>query len=123
MINKVILVGNVGKNPEHRKTENSEYVKFPLATSESYKGEKKTEWHNILIWGKLADVVQKYVNKGQLLYLEGKIQNRSWDDADGNKKYMTEIVCFSMQMLGSSGEKKESTEETNLNEGVDGLGL
>ena len=105
MINKVILVGNVGKDPEHRTTDNSQYVKFPLATSETYKGEKKTEWHNVVIWGGLAEVVQKYVNKGLLIYLEGKIQTRSWDDADGNKKYMTEINCFKMQMLGAKQDQ------------------
>jgi len=109
MINKVILVGNVGKDPEFRKLENSELVKFPLATSEKYKDQTNTEWHNIVIWGKLAGVVQQYVKKGQLLYLEGKIKTRSWDDTDGNKKYTTEINCFVMQMLG----KKEPSEPQN----------
>jgi len=104
MINKVILVGNVGKDPEYRQTDTSELVKFPLATSEKYKDQTHTEWHNIVIWGKLAGIVNQYVKKGQLLYLEGKIKTRSYDDADGNKKYMTEIVCFSMQMLGKKEE-------------------
>lgn len=115
MINKVILVGNVGKDPEHRATDNSQLVKFPLATSEKYKGETKTEWHNIVIWGKLAEVVQQYVNKGQLLYLEGKLQTRSWNDADGNTKYTTEVVCYSMQMLGSKPKEPDSQQdESNL---------
>ncbi len=116
-VNKVILVGNVGKDPEVKHLENGRTVAgFSLATSESYTsktGEKTTltEWHNIVIWGKLAEVVEKWVKKGSKLYLEGKIRTRSWDDKDGNKRYTTEIFVDQMQMLGSSGEKKDQPQQ------------
>ena len=105
-INKVILVGNVGKDPETRYLdESTAMAKFPLATSESYKnkdGEKitTTEWHNIVLWRGLAVVAEKYVRKGTQLYIEGRIKTRSYDDSDGNKKYITEIVGDQMQLLG-----------------------
>lgn len=107
MINKVILVGNVGKDPEVRYLESGVAVaQFPLATSETYKdksGNKttKTEWHNIVLWRGLAEVAEKYVKKGNPLYIEGKIRSRSYDDKEGNKRYITEIVGDVMQMLGS----------------------
>lgn len=112
-INKVILVGNVGKDPETRHLDNGVAVTtFSLATSETYKnkeGQKvtNTEWHNIVLWRGLAEVAEKYVKKGNPLYIEGKIRTRSWDDKDGNKRYTTEIVADIMQMLGS----KQSNEE------------
>ncbi len=126
-INKVILVGNVGKDPEVRHLDNGVAVaKFPLATSETYKnknGEKvtNTEWHNIVIWRGLADVVEKYVKKGNSLYIEGKIKTRSWDDKDGNKRYATDIVADSMEMLGgknnssNSNSQNESVHQANQN--------
>lgn len=104
-VNKVILVGNVGKDPETRYLDESTAIsKFPLATSETYKnrsGERvsNTEWHNIVLWRGLAQVAEKYVKKGTQLYIEGRIKTRSYDDADGNKKYITEIVGDQMQML------------------------
>ncbi|PKP10374.1 MAG: single-stranded DNA-binding protein [Bacteroidetes bacterium HGW-Bacteroidetes-4] len=112
MINKVILVGNVGKDPEVRHLESGVAVaQLPLATSETYKdksGNKttQTEWHNLVFWRGLADVVEKYVKKGDPLYIEGKIRSRSYDDKDGVKRYVTEIVVDNMQMLGrkSSGD-------------------
>jgi len=105
-INKVILVGNVGKDPEIRYLEGGTAVcSFPLATSESYKnrdGEKitNTEWHNIVLWRGLAEIAEKYVKKGAQLYIEGRIRTRSWDDKEGNKRYTTEIIADNMQMLG-----------------------
>ena len=105
-VNKVILVGNVGKDPETRYLEGGTAVcSFSLATSETYRnrdGEKvtNTEWHNIVLWRGLAEVAEKYVKKGSQLYIEGRIRTRSWDDRDGNKRYTTEIVCDNMQMLG-----------------------
>ena len=104
MINKAILVGHVGKDPEVRTTTNSRVASFSLATTEKFDGKEKTQWHNCSVWGKLADVVEKYVKKGQLLYVEGKIEYRSYDDKDGNKRYVTDIVVFTLQMLG----KKET---------------
>ena len=106
-VNKVILVGNVGKDPEVRHLDSGVSVaNFPLATSESYvakNGDKvtTTEWHNIVLWRGLAEVAEKYVTKGRQLYIEGRIRTRSYDDKDGNKRYITEIYGDVMQMLGS----------------------
>ncbi len=119
-VNKVILVGNVGKDPEVRYLENNVAVaRFTLATTESYKkttGEvvKNTEWHNIVLWRGLAQVAEKYVKKGSQLYIEGKIRSRSYDDKDGNKKYFTEINGDNMTLLG----KRENTEESQNNAGT-----
>jgi single-strand DNA-binding protein len=105
-VNKVILVGNVGKDPETRYLDESTAItKFPMATSETYKnrqGERvsTTEWHNVVLWRGLAQVAEKYVKKGTQIYIEGRIKTRSYDDADGNKKYITEIVGDQMQLLG-----------------------
>lgn len=105
-VNKVILVGNVGKDPEIRYLEGGTAVcSFSLATSESYRsrdGEKvtHTEWHNIVLWRGLAEIAEKYVKKGSQLYIEGRIRTRSWDDKEGNKRYTTEIIADNMQMLG-----------------------
>jgi single-strand DNA-binding protein len=109
-VNKVILVGNVGKDPEVRYLEKGVAVaKFPLATSETYKGKDgekvtATEWHNVVLWRGLAETVEKYVKKGSQLYIEGKIRTRTYDDKDGNKRYVTEIVADLMQMLGKRSE-------------------
>ena len=111
MINKVILLGNVGKDPEVKYFDNeSSVANFSLATSETYtnkNGEKvtNTEWHNVQAWRGLAKVVEKYVKKGDLIYIEGRIKTRSYDDKDGNKKYITEILADEMKMLGSRGNK------------------
>ena len=111
MINKVILLGNVGKDPEIKYFDNeSSVANFSLATSETYtnkNGEKvtNTEWHNVQAWRGLAKVVEKYVRKGDLIYIEGRIKTRSYDDKDGNKKYVTEILADEMKMLGSRGNK------------------
>ncbi len=104
-VNKVILIGNVGKDPEIRHLDSGVAVaNFPLATSESYiakNGERvsTTEWHNIVLWRGLADVAEKYVKKGMQLYIEGRIRSRSYDDKDGNKRYITEIYGDVMRML------------------------
>lgn len=104
-VNKVILVGNVGKDPETRYLdEGTAFSKFPMATSETYKnkaGERvsNTEWHNVVLWRGLAQVAEKYVKKGTQIYIEGRIKTRSYDDQDGNKKYITEIVGDQMQLL------------------------
>lgn len=110
-INKVILVGNLGKDPELRYTPAGQAVAtFSLATSERYKDrngemQEKTEWHNIVAWRQLAEICGKYLHKGRQVYIEGRIQTRSYDDRDGNKKYITEIVADQMQMLGRGGEE------------------
>src|SRR5687767_8945649 len=108
-VNKVILVGRLGKEPEVRNLDNGAVVaNFSIATSESYKdkttGEKKevTEWHNIVLWRGLAEIAQKYVHKGDLVYIEGKLRTRSWEK-DGVTRYTTEVVADNMTMLGSKG--------------------
>jgi single-strand DNA-binding protein len=105
-VNKVILVGNLGKDPEIRHLENGRAVtNFSLATSEIYKnkeGERvtNTEWHNIVLWTPLAEVAEKYLKKGSQVYLEGKLTNRSYDDKDGIKRYICEVVVRDMTLLG-----------------------
>lgn len=112
-VNKVILVGNVGKDPETRYLdEGTAMTKFPLATSETYKnrdGERvtTTEWHNVVLWRGLAQVAEKYVKKGTQLYIEGRIKTRSYEDSEGNKKYITEIVGDQMQMLGRKPDEED----------------
>ncbi|MCF6358519.1 MAG: single-stranded DNA-binding protein [Draconibacterium sp.] len=114
-VNKVILIGNVGKDPEIRHLDSGVAVaNFTLATSESYNaknGERvtNTEWHNIVMWRGLADVVEKYVKKGSKLYIEGKITSRQYEK-DGQTKYFTEIVANNMVMLDSKGSQKPPEE-------------
>jgi single-strand DNA-binding protein len=110
MINKVILLGHAGKDAELRHLDNDRSVaRFTLATSESYKnksGEKvtNTEWHNVVCWRSLAEIAGKYIKKGSMLYVEGKIRTRSWDDKDGNKRYTTEIEADNIQLVGRRPE-------------------
>ena len=110
-LNKVMLIGNVGKDPEVRYLDGSagKVASFTLATTERYKdrnGENKelTEWHNIVAWRGLADIIEKYVKKGTQLYIEGRIRTRSWDDQTGNKRYTTEIMADNMQLLGRKAD-------------------
>jgi len=109
-VNKVILVGNLGKDPELRYTPSGTAVAtFSMATTERYKDrdgqrQEKTEWHNIVAWRQLAEICGKFLHKGKQVYIEGKIQTRSYDDRDGNKRYITEIVVDQMQMLGSKDD-------------------
>lgn len=117
-VNKVILVGNLGKDPELRYTPAGAAVaNFSLATTERYKDrdgnrQEKTEWHNIVAWRQLAEICGKYLHKGKQIYVEGKIQTRSYDDRDGNKRYMTEIVMDQMQMLGSKNDAGNNSQYT-----------
>jgi single-strand DNA-binding protein len=109
-VNKVILLGNIGKDPEVRETKAGNIVNLVMATSEKYtdkSGQKQenTEWHNLVVFGKLADVVAKYVKKGDKLYVEGSITTRKWEDKEGNTRYNTEIKVRDLTMLGG-GEKK-----------------
>ena len=113
-INKVILVGNLGKDPEVRTLENGNKVaNFTLATSESYKnreGQKvtQTEWHNIVLWRGLAEIAERYLRKGNQVYIEGKIKTRTWDDKEGNKRYTTEILGDNLTMLGGRRDTDEA---------------
>ena len=106
-VNKVILVGNLGKDPEVRYLDSGVAVaNFSLATTENYKnkqGEKvsQTEWHNIVIWRGLAEVAEKWLKKGSSVYIEGKIRTNKWEDKEGNTRYNTEILADNMTMLGN----------------------
>jgi single-strand DNA-binding protein len=117
-INKVILVGNLGADPEVRYTPSGTAVaNLSLATSETRtnkEGEKetKTEWHRVVTFGRTAEVCGEYLSKGKQIYIEGRIQTRQWEDKDGNKRYTTEIVANTMQMLGRAGEKPQAAPET-----------
>lgn len=118
-INKVILVGNLGKDPEVRRLDNNGVVAtFPLATSESYKDKngqrvEKTEWHNIVMWRGLAEVAEKYLKKGQTVYVEGKIRNRNYQDKEGQTRYITEIVADEMTMLGGRPDGSQGGNTSN----------
>ena len=113
-LNKVMLIGRLGKDPEVKFTSSGTAVcNFSLATSETFKdksGEKqeKTEWHNVQLWQKLAEIAGEYLIKGSLVYIEGRLQTRKWQDKDGNDRYTTEIVGERMQMLGSKGDSGRS---------------
>ncbi|MCX2741390.1 single-stranded DNA-binding protein [Pontibacter anaerobius] len=120
-VNKVILIGNLGKDPEVRHLEGGVAVaRFPIATSESFKdksGQKqeRTEWHNIVVWRGLAEVAEKYLRKGNSVFIEGKIRSNNYTDKDGIQRYSTEIVADNMTMLGGrsdnggSGDYQESS--------------
>lgn len=108
-VNKVILVGNLGKDPEVRFTPSGRAVaKFSIATKESWMDQEnsrqeRTEWHNVVVWGKQAELCGQYLAKGRQVFIEGAIRSRSYDDKEGNKRYVTEIIAQRVQFLGSSG--------------------
>jgi single-strand DNA-binding protein len=114
-VNKVILVGNMGKDPEMKYTASGAAIcNITVATSESWKdkqtGEKqeKTEWHRIVAFQRLAEIMGEYLRKGSQVYIEGKLQTRKWQDQNGNDRYSTEIVASQMQMLGSRGDNQSN---------------
>ena len=116
MINKVILIGNVGQDPEIRYTgdvnNGTKVATFRVATTERYRDrtgnlQEHTEWHSIVVWRNTADVVEKYVKKGTQVYIEGRLRSRSWDDQNGNKRYVTEIVADTLQLLGRKPEGQQ----------------
>lgn len=122
-VNKVILVGNAGKDAEVRYIDNGVAVAtFSLATSETYtakNGEKvtNTEWHNIVAWRGLGEFAGKYIQKGRQLYIEGRLRSRSYDDKDGNKKYITEVLADSIQLLGrkEGGDGQNQAQNAEFN--------
>jgi single-strand DNA-binding protein len=124
-MNKVILIGRTGKDPEIRHLESGKVVAtFSLATDKRYKtasGERKTDtsWHNIVIWGKLAEVAEKWLKKGQMLMIEGSISNRSYEDKDKVKRYVTEILCDNFEMLGGKSESDQSDRAQAEKNGAD----
>jgi len=115
-VNRVILIGNLGKDPEIRSLEGGVKVaNFSLATTETYKGKngekvEQTEWHNIVLWRGLAEVAESYLKKGNSIFIEGKIKTRDWTDKDGNKRYTTEIVADNMVMLGGRRDQQSGNE-------------
>ena len=124
-LNKVQIIGNLGKEPEVRAvTSGAKVCNFPVATTESYtdrNGQKvdKTEWHNIVMWRGLAEVAEKYLHKGSQVYVEGRLQTRSWDDQNGQKRYITEIVAENLVMLGrprGDGDGNYSRENSGKSE-------
>ena len=111
MVNKVILVGNLGRDPERRSTPSGQQVAtFSVATSRRWRDrdgnrQEQTEWHNIVVWGRQAEVAGEYLKKGRQIYLERRLTTRSWDDKQtGEKKYRTEVICENFQMLGQRGD-------------------
>ena len=119
MVNKAIIVGRLGRDPEMRYTPSGQAVaNFSVATDETWSskdGEKqtRTEWHRIVVWGRLAEICNEYLKKGRLVYIEGRIQTRDWEDRDGNKRSTTEIVATDMKMLGGPGDVRNGGEETS----------
>ncbi len=117
MVNKVILIGRLGADPEIRYTPSgAEVATFRIATSENWtnkSGEKeeRTEWHRIVAWRNLAKICGEYLNKGRLVYIEGRLRTRQWEDKDGNKRTTTEIEATEMKMLGGGGEPRKTTKE------------
>jgi len=118
-VNKVILIGNLGKDPEVRYLDNGVAVaNLSLATSENYKnkqGERvtQTEWHDVVLWRGLAEVAEKYLKKGSSVYIEGKLRTNKWVDKDENTRYKTEVLADKLTMLGRSQNQEQSTESTS----------
>ena len=107
MLNKVFLMGNLGRDPEVRTTTSGQTVaNFTVATSRKYKDrdgnrQEKTEWHNVVVWGKQAEIARQYLTKGKQVFIEGRLETRSWEDkTHGDKRYRTEVICDNFQMLG-----------------------
>jgi len=127
-VNKVILVGNLGKDPEVRYTQTGSAVaNFSIATSEQWndrdgKKQERTEWHNIVVWGKQAEHCGQYLSKGRQVYIEGSIRTRSYDDKSGNKRYITEIIAQRIQFLGGGGGTRLPQQGTEAS-GVDDMAM
>ena len=117
-VNKVILIGNLGKDPEYRMLENgSSVANFPVATSEVYidkNGNKveHTDWHDIVVWGNLADIAEKYIKKGYKVYIEGKLKKRNWQDKDGQTRYSVDIVANELSILSRPENQEQKTDQS-----------
>lgn len=116
-VNKVIIIGHLGRDPEMRYTSSGQAVaNFSIATDESYKGNdgqkvEKTEWHRVVVWGKPAEFCGNFLNKGRLVYIEGKLETRKWQDKDGVEKYTTEIKAYTVQALDRKDEGQQQPQE------------
>lgn len=109
-LNKVMIIGNLGRDPEIRQAGENKVANFTVAVTERFtdragQRQERTEWVNVVVWRKLAEIAQQYLRKGSQVYVEGKLQTRSWDDQNGQKKYMTEVVADNFQMLGRRDEQ------------------
>jgi single-strand DNA-binding protein len=117
-VNKVIVIGHLGANPELKYLPSGQPVcEMRVATSETYRDrneqpQERTEWHRIVVWGKTAENCSKFLQKGRQVYIEGRLQTRSWDDKEGKKQYMTEIVANSVVFLGGGGGREEGARES-----------
>ena len=124
-VNRVMLIGNLGKDPDMQFLEgNIGVAKFSLATTETYKDRSgrlisQTEWHTIVLWRGLAELAQKYLRRGSLVYIEGRLKTRSWEDKEGNKKFATEIVGDNLIMLDKRNDGTQGVDETDFGPGDD----
>ncbi|MFD2966909.1 single-stranded DNA-binding protein [Sphingobacterium bambusae] len=123
-VNKVILVGHLGKDPEVRYLEgNITVCSFPLATSETYTKDgvrmQHTEWHNIVMWRNLGEMAVKYLKKGKLVYIEGRLRTRNYEDKEGNRRFVTEIVGESFKLLGRPSDFGQTTKSPNAESATD----
>src|SRR6202521_1410810 len=130
-VNRVMLIGNLGKDPDVQFLEgNIAVAKFPLATTETFKDRSgklvsQTEWHTVILWRGLAELAQKYLHKGSLVYIEGRLRTRSWEDKEGNKKFATEIVGDNLIMLDKRAEgvgTTHSNTQTPTHSDIEGAG-
>lgn len=117
-LNKVMMIGNLGADPESRMAGEAKVTNFRIAVTERWKGadgqkKESTEWVSCVAWKRLADICEQYLRKGSKVYVEGKLQTRSWDDKDGNKKFMTEVVVREMQMLGGKSNGTQPGNDDN----------
>jgi single-strand DNA-binding protein len=128
-LNKVMLIGNLGKDPEVRYTQTGSAVaNFSIATTEQWndrdgKKQERTEWHNIVVWGKSAEHCGQYLSKGRQVFIEGSIRTRSYDDKSGNKRYITEIVAQRVQFLGGAGGSRVSQQQQDSGPFGDDMGM
>jgi len=126
-VNRVMLIGNLGKDPEVQQLEgNIAVAKFPLATTETFKDRtgklvSQTEWHTVVLWRGLAELAQKYLHKSSLVYIEGRLRTRSWDDKDGHRKFATEVVGDNLIMLDKRMESGGSHGDASNIEGTGGI--
>src|SRR6202008_3815518 len=126
-VNRVMLIGNLGRDPDVQFLEgNIAVAKFPLATTETFKDRagkliSQTEWHTVVLWRGLAELAQKYLHKGSLIYVEGRLRTRSWEDKEGNKKFATEIVGDNLIMLDKRGEGHGAHGTSNGHDSIEGF--
>ncbi len=127
-VNRVMLIGNLGKDPDVQFLEGNIAVgKFPLATTETFKDRagkliSQTEWHTVVLWRGLAELAQKYLHKGSLVYIEGRLRTRNWDDKEGNRKFATEVVGDNLIMLDKRTDGAHGTGNVHNDQGIEGFG-